>query len=179
VPPAIWIVAHIVGERSPGLLSWLAALLLWGSAAAALFTHGLARRCLVVTAMLGLAGSAWDLYERGQRPRRPDLVIQLVQPARQAFRPLAIQVCGRTTQGGLESPTANGRFMLVRLDGVQVAEVHQSAIFIPVSPGRHLLSVEINSPYHQEFQPPLLVTRYVQVRPAGHSVRFKACGPSA
>jgi hypothetical protein len=161
-----WTLAHIAGMRPPGWLSWIAAIALFGGLLAVLFRRGRVRLACAVIALAGMAGTIDDWYVRGLRPSRPDLVIRLVIPGSRATNPVVVQVCGRT-RSGAAAPTANGRYLLVRVDGYQVAEVHASTVAIPMSRGEHVLSAEITSADHQEFQPPLKIERTVRVTGAG------------
>lgn len=161
------VVAHVVGMRPPDLFSWVAAIVLGGGVLGALITEGRARRVYAVLALVGLAGTVDDLIMRNQRPARPDLVIRLVSPPRRTREPLVVRVCGTTMRGQSTSATANGRYLVVRLDGVLVAEVHDSTVTVPVSHGPHRVTVEITSRDHQEFQPPLVVQRSVDVVSGG------------
>jgi hypothetical protein len=162
-----WTLAHIVGMRPPGLLSWVAAIALFGGLLGVLFRRGRLRLAFVFLALAGLAGTIDDLYVRGLRPSRPDLLIQLASPGNRTTNPVVVQICAHTHSGAPETPTANGRYLLVRVDGAQVAEVHTSTLAIPVSRGVHIVSAEITSPDHQEFQPALKIERLVRVTGTG------------
>jgi hypothetical protein len=155
--------------RPPGLLSWAAAIALFGGILGVLFGKRRVRRLCAAVAVLGLVGTVYDLYARSQRPARPDLVIRLINPPPTTTSPMLVRVCGRTREGAAESPTAGGRFLLVRVDGVQVGEIHGSTLVVPVGLGRHMLRVEITSQDHQEFQPALVVDRVIHVTGAGSS----------
>jgi len=153
----------------------MAALLLGLGVIAAMITRAVARRVFLLVATIGLAATVWDIYERGLRPPRPDLTIRLVLPHSLTTMPVPIEVCGATRTGRPTSPTMDGRWLLVRVDGVQAAEVHQSTLVLPVTPGRHVLSVEINSPYHQEFVPPLKITETIRVVNHGGVIQLTPC----
>lgn len=159
----VFFLAHIVGERPPGFVSWLAAIALFGGLLALIWVRGRARIICVVIAVAGLGGTVDDLFVRSLRPARPNLVIRLVSPSPRTHLPLWVKVCGSTRQGEPESPTARGRHLLVTLDNVQVAEARTNLVEIPVTRGVHELRVEITSPQHQEFLPPLIIQREIDV----------------
>lgn len=174
----VWFVGHIVGERPPSLLSWLIAAV-WGAALVAGFlTKRNVRRAAFALAFVGIAGSIWDEWNRGQRPPRPNLTIQLVLPSTRTTMPVPVKVCGFDHAGESVNPTADGRWLLVRVDGIQVAEVHATQILIPVRPGRHALSAEVNSPYHQEFVAPLKISRTIDVEARDGTISFPGCPTS-
>lgn len=89
--------------------------------------------------------------------------------------PVPIEVCGWSHGGRPVRSLVASRWLLVRLDGVQVAEVHTSRLVIRATPGRHTLLVEVNSPFHQEYVPPLEVTRIIQVENRAGPIDFAAC----
>src|SRR5579864_9115112 len=109
--------AHIVGMRPPGVLSWVAAAALFGGLFAMLLRGGRVRLACGLLALAGLAGTLYDWKLRGDRPARPDLLIHLLSPRARATTPVVVQVCARTTHGVGVSATADGRFLLVRVDG--------------------------------------------------------------
>lgn len=163
------VTGHIVGMRPPGLISWLAALALFGGILGYLVDRSGRRRLWGVLAVAGLAGSVFDIVQRSAHPSRPDLVIRLVSPPARTGQPLVVRVCGTSRSGRQVPAVAEGRYLLVKVDGVQVAESHLSTVAIPVRPGRHQLTVEVTSPYHQEFAPPLTIQRDVWVSATGVS----------
>ena len=63
----------------------------------------------------------------------------------------------------------------MRLDGIQVAETHRSILSLSVTPGRHTLSAEVNSAYHQEFIPPLKVMAAIRVVDRSGAISYPAC----
>jgi hypothetical protein len=155
--------------RPPGLLSWIAATALFGGISGILVGRRRVRLVCAILALAGLGGTIADLYVRSQRPAAPDLVIRLISPSARTASPMLVRVCGLTHAGSPTPVIGGNRFLLVRVDGVQVDEVHNATVLIPARRGRHLLSVEVNSPDHQEFQPPVLVRRAVDVTGAGTS----------
>ena len=165
---------HIVGERPPGLFSWLAAVVLFGGILAAVILRGRSRVLFLVVAVVGLGATIDDLIVRSLRPSRPNLVVRLVAPGRDAESPVLVKVCGQTKRGKPESPTANGRHLLVTVDHIQMAEVRQNTALIPLRRGRHLLRVEITNTWHQEFQPAIVFQHIVDVK-GGGSTRIPQC----
>src|SRR5579884_3659935 len=147
-------VGHVVGPAPPSLFSWLAALVL----------------------IAGFAAKVADIVIRSERPKAPDLIIRLVSPPSRTGRPLVVRVCGYTPGGAPESPTGSGRHLLIRLNGMQIAEVRQSTIVLPVEPGKRTLSVEITSPVHQEYQPAILIRRTLRVHGARRFGNPPSCG---
>ena len=104
IPHPPWIVGHIVGERPPTLLTWVIALVFGLGVIAAVMTKATGRKVFTVIAIMGLAGSVWDIYERGLRPPRPDLRITLVLPRHVTTMPVPVEVCGTTLTGRVISP---------------------------------------------------------------------------
>jgi hypothetical protein len=156
--------------RPPGVFSWIAAVALFGGIFGVLVSRQRVRLACAVLALAGLVGTIYDLYARSQRPAAPDLVIRLISPPGRSAAPMLVRVCGRTHTGSPVPVTAGNRYLLVRLDGVQADEVHSASVLVPAHRGRHVLTVEVNSPDHQEYQPPIIVKRPVDVTGAGASV---------
>lgn len=161
-----WTIAHIVGMRPPGPLSWIAAGVLFGGLLAVLFGRGRMRFAGAALAVGGLVGTIDDVLVRSERPSRPNLVVRLVSPANRATDPLVVRVCG-ATNGHPASPTANGRYLLVHIDGVPAAEVHSPTVLLSVRRGWHRVTVEITSRDHQQFRPPIVLQRSVYVTGEG------------
>ncbi len=168
---------HIVGMRSPGLVSWLAAI--------ALFAGGIAlvagkmkavRMAGGVIAVVGLAGTIIDISLRSQPPPHPNLVITLVSPSRLTHDPLTVRVCGSTRNGAPTNPTAVGRHLLVTVDSVQMSETRVSTVSFMVKQGHHILTAQITSPYHQAYIPPIRVVRRIRVMPPGRETVPKCPG---
>jgi len=160
--------AHVIGMRPPDLFSWIAAIALFGGLWGVVFDSRRPVRvvCLLL-AFAGLGGTVDDWIVRADRPHPPAIAVRLISPAAQTTSPMVIRLCGRTPTGKPVSPTAGDRYMLIRLDGTQVAEIHRSTIQLFERPGRHVLFVEVNSPYHQEFQPRIAFQRTVMVTREG------------
>src|SRR5579884_2544632 len=155
-------VGHVVGSAPPSLFSWLAALvLIAGFAGMMVIRNRRVRQVSLALAIAGFAAKVADIVIRSERPKAPDLVVR---------------VCGYTPGGAPESPTGSGRHLLIRLNGMQIAEVRQSTIVLPVEPGKRTLSVEITSPVHQEYQPAILIRRTLRVHGARRFGNPPSCG---
>jgi hypothetical protein len=170
----VYFLAHIVGERPPTVWSWIAAAALFAGLFGAIIRRGWLRMVCAAVAVCGLAGTVGDLIVRSARPPRPNLVVELVSPSREASSPILVKVCGQTKQGQPESPTADGRHLYVLVDHLPVAEVRRNTVLIPVTPGRHTIQVAITNTYHQQFAPSIDFTRGVTVTP-GKPTRVPSC----
>ena len=105
-----WFVGHIVGQQPPGLFSWVAAIALFGGIGGGIVGRSaLIRRCCWAVALLGLMGTAADMWMRSQPPAHPDLTIVLISPGRTAGPEVFVKVCGYTRQGQLADPSALSR----------------------------------------------------------------------
>jgi hypothetical protein len=176
VPLGPLVVGHIVGQRPPGLLSWLAAIVLFGGLAGAfLVRRSWQRRLCGVIAVLGLVATIADNVIRAQNPAAPNLIVRLISPGARSGLPLVVRVCGYGRVGRPASVNAGGRFMLIRIGGVQRAEVHRATVIVPVGAGSHLLTVDVTSPDHQEFQPRLRLTRRVMAEPSVRGSTLQPC----
>ena len=171
-----WFVGHIIGQQPPGPLSWVAAIALFGGIGGGIVGRTpLVRRCCWTLAVLGLIGTIADTVIRSQPPTRPNLTVTLASPGRRSGPEAYVRVCGYTRQGHSSNPTANGRHLLVRVDGMQRAEVRTRSVALPVPYGSHVLSVEITSADHRAFQPPILIIRRVHVSPLGPEQKDVSC----
>jgi len=159
--------AHVVGMRPPDLFSWIAAIALFGGLWGVLYFSQPLRLACVLLALAGLGATIDDWIVRAQRPAAPRIVVRLIAPPGRTTSPMVVRLCATLPSGRPTSPTADNRYMLIRLDGVQVAEIHQSTIMLSATPGRHQLFVEVNNSYHQEFQPRIAFQRTVTVTHKG------------
>ena len=171
------IVGHVVGSRPPGLFSWLTSLM-WAFGFVGLIVvraRPLRWGCIALI-VTGLAGTGYDIYERGLSPPRPPLIVRMVSPTNgNTPVPLLVQLCATTPHGGPASVTDGSRWVLVLLDGHQVAESHSSVLSIQTRPGRHVLTVYLNSPYHQKYAPPIRFNRVVEVSATGSFPHVERC----
>jgi len=169
-------VGHIVGMRPPDLFSWLAAAAACaGVLVVILGRTPLQQRLGIALALVGVGATAYDIVQRSQAPPRPNLVVRLVSPGRRTGRPVLVQICGSTRRGRPTPPLADGRHLVVRLDGVQVAEVRVTRVVIPSSFGLHELLVEVTNAYHQGFAPPIIIRRRLDVVRHGPEATSGGC----
>ncbi|HEV3313021.1 MAG TPA: hypothetical protein VG815_21125, partial [Chloroflexota bacterium] len=87
-----WIVAHIVGMRPAGLLSWLVAIALFGGILGIIVGDRRWRYVWLVISIAGLAGTVYDMVERSQPPARPNLIVRLVSPNSKAEDPIVVRL---------------------------------------------------------------------------------------
>lgn len=122
-----------------------------------------ARRALAMLALVGLAATVAHVVIPSQSPSRPNLTIHLVNPKRVTTDPVVVRVCGETQKGHRRNPVSEGAGSWCGLTGFRWPRCTQPPAVIPVHRGHHLLTVEVNSRYHQQNQPPLSVNRRIRV----------------
>ncbi|MBV9100520.1 MAG: hypothetical protein JOZ46_04265 [Candidatus Dormibacteraeota bacterium] len=150
--------AHVlVGSPVPQALQWLAAVLLFGGALAAVALRSRTRRAAAcVVAALGAAGTAAAWTLAAVQPGPAPYALRITAPAdgARASSPLTLTVCGVRGDGTTVPATDPTHYLVVFVDGHEVATVDQWQFAEVLSPGAHTLAVQLVTPVHHAFNPP-------------------------
>lgn len=152
--------AHIVGG-GPVWPLWITGALLFGGAVAAMASSGRLRRACLAVCGVGLVATVAVYAAIPAAPPAPAGVsLRIASPAAGATvtSPLAVRVCATGT-----AVPGSGRLLSVSVDGRQVAEVDSDTAVVTVTPGDHMLRVELVTNTHREYAPPVLTDEAVNV----------------
>lgn len=161
-------IAHIIPSASS-----LAILAAWGVsslgllAGAVLLIADLHRRRLgALVLSLSSAGAVVAALVTPWPPAPPGYSISVVirHTGDRITSPVAITVCGRTSDGSATAVPGADRVVYMALDGKQVMTVRAASMVVPMTSGKHLLRLEILTGDHRAFQPPLLTDLQITVR---------------
>ena len=158
-------IAHIVGGL-PLPLQWGLALLIFGGG---LLVFAVRRSALRIAggaaAVCGAGGllASW-VFSPALLAAAP-YSVRIVSPTPGAAvgAPLTLTVCGVQASGKLVPATSSQFYLAVIVDGIQAPTVDVWHVPVDLSPGRHIVQVELVSPSHQSFNPPATFTETITV----------------
>jgi hypothetical protein len=158
---------HIVTTGGlPGLVGWLVAAVLAGSAAVAVLGRSPRLRIAGLVAAIA-AGSTtvalWILTPLAPSP--PGYALRFGSPVASAAvsSPVDVEVCGRMADGTSAAVPGPGRLVSMSVDGRQVAERAGGTLILEITPGSHRIRAEVLTADHRQFSPPLAIETSVVV----------------
>ena len=149
-------IAHILSNL-PWPVQWGLALLMFGGALAVFAVRrSVIRIAGAVVALCGIGGliASWILSPALLVPAPYRVRIVSPAPGAQVGSPFTLTVCGVPTTGPMVAATDAQHYLAIIIDGVQAPTVDVWQVPQDLSPGRHVVEVELVSPSHQAFNPP-------------------------
>lgn len=160
-------IAHVLtGSPVPLAAQWVAAALLFGGGLAAVALRSRAWRVVATTlAVCGLGGTLTAWVAAAIQPGAPPYSLRIASPVNRArvVSPLTITVCGVRTDGSTLPATDAAHYLVVFVDGHEVPTVDAWQFDERLTPGTHVIRVELVSPAHHAFNPPTTATTTITV----------------
>jgi hypothetical protein len=163
------VIAHILGNL-PLPLQWGLALLIFGGALAVFAVRrGVIRIAGAAAALCGVGGLAasWILSPALLVPAPYPVRILSPAPGAEVGSPFTLTVCGVPSTGRMVPATDAQHYLAIIIDGVQLPTVDVWQVPQELSPGSHVVEVELVTPAHQAFNPPAIAKETITVV-AGH-----------
>ena len=158
-------IAHILGNL-PLPLQWALALLIFGGGLAVFaMRRGVIRIAGAVAALCGIGGlvASWILSPALLVPAPYAVRIVSPAPGAEVGSPFTLTVCGVPATGGAVPATDSQHYLAIIIDGAAAPTVDVWQIPQDLSPGRHVVEVELVSPSHQAFNPPATAKETITV----------------
>lgn len=158
-------IAHILGNL-PLPLQWGLALLIFGGALAVFAVRrGVIRIAGAVAALCGIGGlvASWILSPALLVPAPYAVRIVSPAPGADVGSPFTLTVCGVPATGPMVPATDSQHYLAIIIDGAPAPTVDVWQIPQDLSPGRHVVEVELVSPSHQAFSPPATAKETITV----------------
>ncbi len=158
-------IAHILSNL-PLPLQWGLALLIFGGALAVFAVRRSAIRIAgAVAALCGVGGlvASWILSPALLVPAPYAVRIVSPAPGAEVGAPFTLTVCGVPATGPMVPATDSQHYLAIIIDGVQVPTVDVWHVSQDLSPGSHVVEVELVSPSHQAFSPPATAKETITV----------------
>ena len=162
-------IAHILSNL-PLPLQWGLALLIFGGALAVFAVRrGVIRIAGAVAALCGIGGlvASWILSPALLVPAPYPVRIISPAPGADVGSPFTLTVCGVPSVGRMVPATDAQHYLAIIIDGVQAPTVDVWQVPQDLSPGSHVVEVELVTPAHQAFSPPATAKETITVV-AGH-----------
>ena len=158
-------IAHILSNL-PWPVQWGLALLIFGGALAVFAVRrGVIRIAGAVVALGGIGGliASWILSPALLVPAPYAVRIVSPVPGVEVGSHFTLTVCGVPTTGPMVPATDSQHYLAIIIDGVQSPTVDVWQVPQDMSPGSHVVEVELVSPSHQAFSPPATAKETITV----------------
>ncbi|HEY6469267.1 MAG TPA: hypothetical protein VI434_05830 [Candidatus Dormibacteraeota bacterium] len=170
-------IAHILSNL-PLPLQWGLALLIFGGALAVFAVRRSAIRIAgAVAAFCGIGGlvASWILSPALLVPAPYAVRIVSPAPGAEVGSPFILTVCGVPATGPMVPATDSQHYLAIIIDGVQAPTVDVWQVPQDLSPGSHVVEVELVSPSHQAFSPPATAKETITVVAGKHPTGPVVC----
>ena len=170
-------IAHVLsGTVLPAGVEWLAAVLLFGGAFAALATRRRRwRRAAATAATVGLVVTAVGFVADATLPGPAPYGLRIVAPQTRTPPDAVFTVCGLRGDGTLLTPTDSQHWLAPFIDGSQRPVISAFVYPVRLVAGPHLVRFDLVTPAMREFSPAATVSEHVVVDPAAAAVAPRRC----
>ena len=170
-------IAHVLsGTVLPIAVEWLAAVLLFGGAFAALATRRrLLRRGAAAAAGIGLVVTVVGFVADATLPGPAPYGLRIVAPQTRTPPDAVFTVCGVRGDGTLLVPTDSQHWLAPFIDGVQRPGISAFVYPIRLVAGPHVVRFDLVNPAMREFSPAATVSEDIVVEPAAPAVAPRHC----
>ncbi|MBV8528990.1 MAG: hypothetical protein JOZ75_11800 [Candidatus Dormibacteraeota bacterium] len=158
-------IVHVLsGSVVPLPIEWVAALLLFGGAFAALAVRGRRwRQAAIAVSALGLVMTGIGWVADSAQPGPAPYALRIVAPSRSTPPNAVFTVCGLRGDGTLLTPTDAQHWLVPFVDDRQRPATDAPVYPVRLTPGEHTVRFDLVNPSNREFSPPAEVTEHVTV----------------
>ena len=170
-------IAHVPsGSVLPVGVEWLAAVLLFGGAFAALATRRRGwRRAAAAAAGVGLVVTVAGFVADTTLPGPAPYGLRIVAPRTRTPPDAVFTVCGVRGDSSLLVPTDSQHWLAPFVDGTQVPGISAFVYPVRLVAGRHVVRFDLVTPAMREFSPAATVSEDVDVDPGAPAVAPRTC----
>ena len=162
-------IGHVLtGSPIPVAAQWVIAVLLFGGALAAVTLRSRTQRRIAGSvAFIALGGTIITWVVGAFQPGAAPYALRIIAPPQDAsvVSPVTITVCGVHPDGTEVPATDSQHYMIVFIDGREVATVDRSQLSEAVPSGTHTITAELVTPSHHAFDPPQIAAVTLTVHP--------------
>lgn len=170
-------IAHVLsGSILPVGVEWLAAVLLFGGAFAAVATRRRRwRRAAAAAAGVGLVVTVVGFAADATLPGPAPYGLLIVAPQTRTPPDTVFTVCGVRGDGTLLVPTDSEHWLAPFVDGAQRPGISAFVYPVRLSAGRHVVRFDLVTPAMREFSTAATVSEQIFVDPAAPAVAPRRC----
>jgi hypothetical protein len=163
------LIAHVLtGSPIPLAVQWLLGALLFGGVLGAVWVRRRrVRRVAVAIALCALAATVTSWVVAAIQPGAAPYALRIIAPQQNAIvaNPVVLTVCGVYADGTRVPATDAQRYVIVFVDGAEVATVDRSQSVYTLSTGTHTIKTEVVTPSHHAFDPAQIAEVTLRVQP--------------
>ena len=170
-------IVHVLsGSVLPAGVEWLAAVLLFGGAFAALAARRRGwRRAADAAAGVGFVVTVVGLVADAAMPGPAPYGLRIVAPQTRTPPDAVFTVCGVRGDGTLLVPTDTRHWLAPFVDGMQRPGISAYVYPVRLVAGAHVVRFDLVSPAMREFSPGATVSERIVVDPAAPAVAPLSC----